>query len=181
MVITDGFSSIRYGLYVRLVIEEDAPFILKLRTDSRLNHFIHATENDLEKQVQWIREYKVRERQGKEYYFLFMGENGCKYGVSRIYNITDSSFTSGSWIFSPEAPFGAGFLGDIISREVAFELFPNKWNYFDIEKGNNNVQRYSLAFHPEVIGETETTVYYRIDRETFNRYKSRYTRFSFDR
>jgi hypothetical protein len=39
-----NFELDRYGLHVRLVREEDAEFILSLRTDPKLSRFIHPTE-----------------------------------------------------------------------------------------------------------------------------------------
>ena len=63
----------KYGLKARLVEEQDAAFILSLRTDPKLSRFLHPTENDEEKQRAYIRGYKEREKQGKDYYFIFLG------------------------------------------------------------------------------------------------------------
>ena len=69
-----GFTLDKYGLHVRLVNEDDAAFIVKLRTDERLGQFIHATSPDVEQQKAWIRKYKEREAEGLEYYFIFYKE-----------------------------------------------------------------------------------------------------------
>ena len=61
------FETDRYGLHVRLVREEDAEFIVKLRTDPKLGRYIHATDNNVEKQRKWIRDYKKRENDGIQY------------------------------------------------------------------------------------------------------------------
>ncbi len=175
------FCGQRYGLNYRLVNEDDAEFIVGLRTDEKLKRFISSTEESIERQIEWIREYKSREAHGLEYYFIFEGEGGEKYGVSRIYNIKDESFTTGSWLFCKDAPFGASFLGDIISHEVAFEILPQKKYLFDIEKDNKNVQRYALSFHPTFLYETEHTLYFENSRENFDKYKIRYTRFALNR
>ena len=62
----------KYGLKARLVEEQDAAFILSLRTDPKLSRFLHPTENDEEKQRAYIRGYKEREKQGKDYYFILL-------------------------------------------------------------------------------------------------------------
>ena len=80
-----GFKMNKYGIDVRFVEESDAEFILSLRTDPKLSRYLHATDNDVEKQRQWIRKYKEREAHGKEYYFMYI-KNENKLGVSRIYN-----------------------------------------------------------------------------------------------
>ncbi len=65
-----NFELEKYGLHVRLVREEDAEFILQLRTDPLLSRFLHATKNNLQKQKEWIRDYKLREAKGEDYYFF---------------------------------------------------------------------------------------------------------------
>ena len=65
--LNSDFYLTRYGVDTRLVVESDAEFILSLRTDTFLTRFIHSTENNLEKQIEWIRNYKEREKEGREY------------------------------------------------------------------------------------------------------------------
>ena len=171
------FSGDRYGLTFRFVDEGDAEFIVSLRTDSKLGRFINKTENSIEKQKEWTREYKKREEEGQDFYFIFSGLDGTKYGVCRIYNIVEGYHSTGSWLFSSQAPFGAAFLGDIITHEIAFELFPNSKYRFDIDKENVNVARFALSFHPSVIGETDNSISYENTKENFDKYKKLYTRF----
>lgn len=58
----NNFSLERYGLYVRLVLEDDAEFINSLRRDLKLSRFISPTEDNVDIQKEWIRNYKQRER-----------------------------------------------------------------------------------------------------------------------
>lgn len=173
------FSGERYGLIFRLVNESDADFIVSLRTDSKLGRFINKTDNSIEKQKKWTREYKIREDNNQDFYFLFSGLDGTKYGVCRIYNINivEGYHSTGSWLFSSKAPFGAAFLGDIITHEIAFDLFPNSKYRFDIDKENANVARFAMSFHPTIIGETGHSFSYENTKENFEKYKKIYTRF----
>lgn len=110
----------KYGLKVRFVNEEDAAFILSLRTNPKLSQYIHYTENNEEKQRAYIRNYKEREKLGQDYYFIFF-LNDEPVGVARIYNIEGKSFTFGSWLFKEKLPYWVPIAGAIISREYAFE------------------------------------------------------------
>lgn len=114
-----------YGLQVRFVEKEDAGFILKLRTDKVLSKYIHPTENNLEKQREWIREYKKRESRGEDYYFVFSRE-GIPVGLNRIYSIRDDVFTTGSWIFDRNVPFECVVASALIIRVIAFEIMAMK-------------------------------------------------------
>ena len=110
----------KYGLKARLVEEQDAAFILSLRTDPKLARFIHPTENDEEMQRAYIRGYKEREKQGKDYYFIFF-IRGESVGLARIYNVHEKTFTFGSWLFKDGLPYWVSIAGAIIAREFAFE------------------------------------------------------------
>ncbi|GHT53294.1 hypothetical protein FACS189446_0310 [Bacteroidia bacterium] len=165
----ENFTLERYGLQVRLVNEDDAEFIVALRTDPRLSRYIHGTSPSVEDQKQWIRNYKKREAQGLDYYFMFL-VNDVRQGVARIYDITEDSFTQGSWVFSPDAVLGASVLGNIISSEVGFEFLDKKVAYSDARK-DNNTHRYVQSFSPEIIKTDEDNIYYQISPEGFNQGK----------
>ncbi len=165
----DNFTTDRYGLYVRLVTEDDAEFITALRTDPKLGRYLHKTSPDVEVQKEWIRNYKIRETEGSDYYFIFL-LNGERQGVARIYDITEDTFTQGSWLFSPDAALGASVLGNIISIEIGFELLGKKILYSDAQK-DNNTHRYVRSFDPEIVETDELNIYYRIEPEKFNRGK----------
>jgi hypothetical protein len=165
-MLDNNFTLERYGLYVRLVNEDDAEFIVQLRTDSKLNRYINTTENDVKKQKEWIRAYKDREKEGTEYYFIFH-YNLQPVGLDRIYNVQDSCFTTGSWIFKRGTDYQCSILGNIITRELAYDLFPNKELLFDVRKNNKNVLVYHKKYNPILIDEDELNYYYKLPRENF--------------
>jgi len=166
------FTLERYGLQVRLVEEKDAEFIVSLRTNARLSRHIHATSTDIEQQKQWIRDYKLREEQGLDYYFLFSIEDQPQ-GLARIYNITEDSFTQGSWVFPPEAVLGASILGNVISTEIGFDFLEKRVEYTDT-RWDNNTHRYLRAYQPEIIKTDELDVYYKILPAGFRQGKKKY-------
>ncbi|KAA6323618.1 hypothetical protein EZS27_026962 [termite gut metagenome] len=169
--LSDDFKLEKYGLHVRLVNEDDAAFIVELRTDYKLGKYINATENNIEKQKEWIREYKKREKEGRDYYFIFFSD-GKFCGVNRIYNITIDSFTTGSWVFSSEAPIGSSILANIITREIAYKLFSCKKHLFDVKRANTNVNRYHATFKSTLLYQDELTNYYICSEENFEKYKN---------
>ena len=70
---------------MRLVEVEDAHYILRLRMDE--GKILSPTENSIEKQVKWLRDYKDRETEKKEYYFIIESKNGSRLGTARIYDL----------------------------------------------------------------------------------------------
>lgn len=119
-ILPPDFTMEKYGLFARFVNEEDAGFIVALRTDDKLSRFIHSTDKDVNKQIEWIRNYKIRERKGEDYYFIFY-KDGVRVGVNRMYCIHGTTFTTGSWVFSPEASSDCCIAASVMVRELAFE------------------------------------------------------------
>lgn len=171
----DNITFERYGLTVRCVDIADAEFILNLRTNERLRRFISYTEDNIDNQRKWIENYKYREQAGLEYYFIFMLKEK-RLGVARIYSIEKDHFTQGSWLFSPDAPVGSAVLGNIISVEKGFDLPGMKYLLTDARKGNTT-HKYVKSYHPEIIGESDLDIFYRLSKENFNKYKQKYIQF----
>ena len=144
----ENFKITKYGVTVRLVTEDDAEFITRLRSDERLGRFIHASNGDVEAQVKWTREYKKREQHGLDYYFIFL-KDGVRYGLERIYNIdwTHLSFTTGSWICEKGTNIDDAFLTSLITNEIAYDLLGLKINIYDVRKENKHV----LNFHRKIM------------------------------
>ena len=166
------FHISRYGIEVRLVNEDDAEFIYKLRSDKELTKFISQVDGTLEEQIQWIRQYKLREKDGLEYYLIF-SYNGERVGLARLYKIEDDHFTQGSWLFHPSSPAGCSILGNIISCELGFELEGKKYMLTDARIGNST-HRYVKTFHPEIVEVTDLDVFYRITKENYYKYKTKH-------
>lgn len=125
MKLENDFKLSKYGLDIRLVNENDAEFIVKLRTHPKLSRYIHKTNCDIEKQKSWILAYKEREKAGQEYYFIFHKEK-IPLGVIRLYNIQNETYTTGSWVFDPEAPFEAAIFGVLVANTIGFEILDKK-------------------------------------------------------
>ncbi len=58
-----------HQVVLRPVEEEDAGFILNMRLDTNKNAFIHYVDNDISKEIKWIRDQ--RERKG-DYFFSIL-------------------------------------------------------------------------------------------------------------
>lgn len=165
-----NFELDRYGLHVRLVREEDAEFIVGLRTNPNLSRFIHATDNDVEKQREWIHEYKHREIEGKDYYFIYEYE-GIAIAVNRIYNRKEASAETGSWVVKPNTELALMFATLLIEREIYFEDLRYDADYFNVDKGNIQVWKLHQKMGAVVIAEND--VEYRFVQRKDAFYKNR--------
>lgn len=171
MLLPADFELEKYGLHVRFVNEEDAAFILRLRTDKQLNRFIHETDESLDKQRAWIAAYKQREAAGEEYYFIYF-DGDKPIGVNRIYNIHEDYATGGSWICVPGIPVKQVFATSIICREIIFDVLQLSENRIDVRKNNKGVFRYHQLTGGVITGETDLDYFLTITKDSFEKKKA---------
>ena len=124
---------------LRLVNEKDAQFILSLRTNKELSKFISSTNTNIEEQREWIKSYKFRERENKEFYYIVEDKRGTPYGTVRIYNINYEikETTWGSFILNKARPEGTS--AEVIRLSLDFILNELKLNkvHLEVKKGNS--------------------------------------------
>ena len=139
-----------YDVVFRLVTESDAEFILKLRTNSRKSRYISHTEFDVEKQKRWIRDYKIRERKGLEYYFFITCDNRPT-GVIRIYDINEDVFEVGSIIMKDDAPVHCVLATTIMAKKIAFEILDLKIEKSETYADNKQVVRLQKSWNKTLV------------------------------
>lgn len=161
------FSYQQYGIEVRLVNEDDAEFILALRTNPELNQYIHATDNDVDAQRSWIREYKIREAKGEDYYFIY-SMKGEPFGLDRAYNInqSDGSYMWGSWICKPGVTASQIMLQYIASVDIYNNCIGLELNHYNVFKRNLKVCYYHRnTLRSKQVAETEDEIVFSNTRQ----------------
>lgn len=163
--LSPNFSFDRYGLHARLVNEGDTDYILSLRTNKTLSKFIHPTSNDREKQLQWYRKYKVREAEGRDYYFIYE-KDGKPVGLNRIYNVFEYYGTIGSWICSPGDP-RASMATFFMLYDIIFEFMDLDITLFDVRRENNQVWQMNEAVGAQMVGESDELYFLTMNKKTY--------------
>lgn len=160
-MLPSNFHMRKYGLDVRLVTLDDAEFILSLRTSKR-GQILNHTESDLESQLRWMKDYKTRESDGLDYYFIYHYQ-GEPIGVNRIYNINweTKSCTTGSWVIKEGVDFDISMRTMLILRDIVFDMLDLDISYGDTRKTNKHMQRLYKMLDIEQIGETEDEYLYK--------------------
>lgn len=146
---------------IRLIEEEDANFIVGLRNNPKLNRHLNPTTSKVEDQIKWIREYKIKEENHKEFYFIIL-ENGFKRGLYRLYKINSVSFTIGSWLFDFCDNRNLPIMVDLIMADLGFYNLHKNVLLLDIRKDNKKVIRYHSLKSPLQYYEDELNNYYLI-------------------
>lgn len=160
--------------FLRLVEEDDAGFIISLRNDEQLGKHLSFTNPDVALQKEWIRNYKKREAEKTEFYFIAISNSGEPLGLSRVYNFLEESFELGSWIFKRGLPESIPVMADIALRNFGFEQLGFAICRFEVRKANKSVVRYHKLFHPELTGEDELNYYFSLPYEKYKEVRPKF-------
>lgn len=161
----------------RFVDTGDAEFILELRINERKSRFVSQVDNDLSKQIEWIHEYKKREKKGEEYYFIIEDKNKERYGCLRIYDFQGDSFCWGSWILKDGSPSSFAIESVFLVYEFAFYTLNFNNCHFSVRKDNSKVVSFHLRLGAVISSEDELNLYFQYPKKTYEDMKVRYGRY----
>lgn len=138
----ENFQIEKYGLKARLVNEGDAEFIVSLRSDPKRTEYMVTLDDDIEEQRNWIRNYKKREQQGLDYYFIFSSKEDEPIGVVRASKIdlVNKTVKGNSTIVVEGLKYEALKML-IIRNELLFNVLGLDLIYADVHKDNSRILR----------------------------------------
>lgn len=108
------------NLTLRLIQPADAAYVHGLRTSSDYNAHLSKVCGTVEDQRRWINNYKDRETEGFEFYYIIERNNGTPCGTIRLYDIKSDRFTWGSWILDHNKPAKAALESAVLSFSIGF-------------------------------------------------------------
>lgn len=167
------------SISMRLTDTSDADFILEMRLDSKKSRYISKVENDLEKQILWLREYKKRESECQEFYFIIQSLKDAKrLGLVRIYDFKGDSFCWGSWIIKDSAPKIAAIESAMLIYVFAFEILGFKNSHFDVRNDNISVINFhKRLFNAQITHIDNLSTYFTFSYNDFLESKKKYAMF----
>ncbi len=157
------------NLNVCYVNESDADFILSLRNDKNLGKYLSVTDNSLYNQINWIKNYKNKEKKGEEYYFKAFDSEG-DLGFFRLYNIDKENkvLTFGSFIMKNNHPKYAAIESMILAMEFAFKKLKMKKVLLDVRVKNEVAKNFYNRFGFKKIDENDLDEFYELTREDYD-------------
>lgn len=172
MILPEDFEISKYGLWARLVQESDAEFIIDLRGEEKAR-FMSSVGTDVEKQRDWLKAYKERERQGLDYYFLYFKDE-VPVGLNRIYNIKKDSFVGGSFVFKTGCGFETPIYATMMQLDIAFNVLDKSVSFGNIHKDNKKALKFNLLIGSDLIYEDENEYFLLLTKKLFNQYLAKF-------
>ncbi len=167
-------------IYMRLANEDDAKFILSLRSDNKFSQFISKTESSLAKQINWMRDYKERERSGKEYYFIIVRrDNDKEIGTVRVYDLRElpKSFCWGSWILNEDKTASSAIESALLVYDLAFNKLNFEQSHFDVRNDNQKVLNFHKKLGAKEVSNDENDTFFIYQKTTFVEASAKFKRF----
>ncbi|MCY4334702.1 MAG: GNAT family N-acetyltransferase [Litoreibacter sp.] len=155
-------------LRLRLVTLDDAAYIHALRRDPKYNSYLSAYQGTVDTQRAWLEAYKQRESAGAEFYYVIERRDKTQpCGVVRLYEITQESFTWGSWILDHRKPAKAALESATLSFGVGFEQLGLPKALVDVR--NNNVKARAIyeRFGMRYLRHTSLDTYFEYSAEQY--------------
>ena len=162
---------------LRLIKETDAEFVLSLRFNSTLNKYLSTSDNNINRQLEWTRQYKIRERSRLEFYFIITSLVGKPLGTVRLFDFKKESFCWGSWIIEKNVSNFSAIESALSVYEMAFYLFSFSSSHFVVRKQNEKVIKFHKGFGAKIISEDKDSFYFNFSKKDYEKTKPRYKKF----
>lgn len=140
-----------YGYRLRPVSNEDAKFIVEIRTENaERTKYINPISSDVSLQLQWLEKYY---NTPNDYYFVIENRiSGNPEGLISIYNIANNKGESGRWIIKEDSL--AAVESWYLLYRIAFEILHLEEVFSYVVLDNKSV----VAFHKSVKQKIRKTI-----------------------
>ena len=168
-----------YGknINMRTVTTEDAEFIYNMRQNQNKTKFLSKVTGTVDSQKEWIKNYKQREEEKKEFYFVIESKDKRKLGLVRMYDFQDNSFCWGSWLIKEDAPKSTAIESALQIYEFGFYSLGFEKSHFDVRKENDKVIAFHQRFGAKIIDEDELNYFFNFEKSDYEITKEKYKRY----
>ena len=168
-----------YGknINMRTVTTEDAEFIYNMRQNQNKTKYLSRVTGTVESQKEWIKNYKQREEEKKEFYFVIESKDKRKLGLVRMYDFQDNSFCWGSWLIKEDAPKTTAIESALQIYEFGFYSLGFEKSHFDVRKENDKVIAFHQRFGAKIVNEDVLDYFFNFEKSDYEITKEKYKRY----
>ena len=165
------------NINLRTVEIEDADFIYTMRQNQNKTKYLSKVTGTVDSQKEWIKNYKQREDEEKEFYFIIESKNKDKFGLVRIYDLKNDSFCWGSWLIKEDTPKTTAIESALQIYEFGFYKLGFEKSHFDVRKGNDKVIAFHQRFGAKIVSEDELDYFFNFEKRDYEIIKEKYKRY----
>ena len=159
------------NLILRLIKPDDAAYVHGLRSNPAYNTHLSTVTGTVDDQRTWIEDYKSREAQGQEFYYVIERKDGMRCGLVRLYDFDVESFTWGSWILDESKPRKAALESAVLIYQIGFLGHNLDSAIFEVLNENSHTLAFHRRFGALETGHDELNTYFKYARARFEKDK----------
>jgi RimJ/RimL family protein N-acetyltransferase len=156
------------NLTLRLIEPEDAAYVHSLRSNPAYNTHLSKVTGTVDDQRKWIEDYKSREAQGQEFYYVIERKDGTRCGLVRLYDIEAVSFTWGSWILDENKTRMAALESAVLSFGIGFDTLEMHSAIVDVRVANEHAAAFYKRLGMVETHRTDQDIFFNYTREQFD-------------
>lgn len=165
------------NINMRTVETKDAEFIYTMRQNETKTKYLSKVDGTVESQKEWIKNYKDREREKQEFYFVIESKKKEKLGLVRMYDFQNDSFCWGSWLINEDAPKTTAIESALQVYEFGFYVLGFQKSHFDVRKGNDKVIAFHTRFGAKIVDEDGLDYFFNFEKSDYEITKEKYKRY----
>ncbi|QIR75449.1 GNAT family N-acetyltransferase [Sulfurospirillum diekertiae] len=165
------------NIIMRTVEVEDAEFVFTMRQNKTKTKYLSVVTGTIETQKEWIINYKQRENQKEEFYFVIESKDKEKLGLVRIYDFQHNSFSWGSWLIKEDAPKTTAIESALQIYEFGFYELNFENSHFEVQKRNDKVIAFHQRFGAKIIGENGSALLFDFKKNDYEITKEKYRKY----
>lgn len=165
------------NINMRTVEIEDAEFIFQMRKNESKTKYLSKVNGTVSDQKKWIKNYKQREKDKQEFYFVIESKEHVNLGLVRMYDFKDNSFCWGSWLIKGDAPKTTAIESALQIYEFGFYKLGFERSHFDVRKGNDKVIAFHQRFGAKIMDEDELDYFFNFEKNDYEVIKEKYKRY----
>ena len=159
------------NLILRLIKPDDAAYVHGLRSNPAYNTHLSTVTGTVDDQRTWSEDYKSREAQGQEFYYVIERKDGMRCGLVRLYDFDVESFTWGSWILDESKPRKAALESAVLIYQIGFLGHNLDSAIFEVLNENSHTLAFHRRFGALETGHDELNTYFKYARARFEKDK----------
>ena len=165
------------NIIMRTVTTNDSEFIYKMRQNEDKTKYLSKVSGTVESQKEWIKNYKKREENKEEFYFVIESKSEEKLGLVRMYDLKVDSFSWGSWLIKESAPKTTAIESALQIYEFGFYSLGFVNSHFDVRRGNEKVIAFHQRFGAKIVSENDLDYFFNFEKSDYEITKEKYKRY----
>ncbi|WDG00259.1 GNAT family N-acetyltransferase [Pectobacterium carotovorum subsp. carotovorum] len=158
----------------------DSDFIFSLRVNEKLNKYISAFSGSVEDQRRWLEDYKKREHDEREFYYVIRrNDSDLPIGTVRLYDFIEvsNSFCWGSWVINENKTSSSAIESALLVYQIGFEYLSFSASHFFVDKRNTSVVDFHKKSGAIFLGEDDINIFFNYTPDLYSSLKGKYKKF----